>query len=249
MKHWMILLMTKGVVLAVLLSALNGCALVGDFPLSLGASWKEEVLLHDGSKIIVKRSQTRGGRHEIGQDTPVAEHIMSFTHPITGQIITWKNTYGNTIEDSSLLPLGLEIKGGTVYLVTTTAGCITYNKWGRPNPPYVFFQYDGANWQRIPLEEFPAEFKEANVVISGLVRQFEQRLTQYSGPVPAEEVRKINAEAKNRDVQYLRVFVREPLDPKKTTSNVNCEELVFYKGAWIGPGDSIGRGMMDRISK
>jgi hypothetical protein len=32
-----------------------------------GTSWKEEVLLHDGSKVIVDRSAERGGRHEIGQ--------------------------------------------------------------------------------------------------------------------------------------------------------------------------------------
>lgn len=31
-----------------------------------GYSWKEEVLLHDGSKIVVERSVERGGRHEIG---------------------------------------------------------------------------------------------------------------------------------------------------------------------------------------
>jgi len=34
------------------------------------ASWKEEVLLHDGSKIIVERSLSYGGRHEIGQASP-----------------------------------------------------------------------------------------------------------------------------------------------------------------------------------
>lgn len=249
MKNKTMFRLALGIALTVLLATLAGCVLVGDFPISLGSNWKEEVQLSNGNKIIVKRSQTRGGRHEIGQESPVAEHIMSFAHPTTGQTITWKSTYGDTIEDSSLLPLGLYSKGDTVYLATTTAGCIAYNKWGRPNPPYVFFRYDGTNWQRISQEEFPADFKEANLVISGLVRKFEQRLTQYAGAVPAEEIKKINAEAKHPDVQYLRVFVREPLDPRKTRSNVNCEELVYYKGAWISPGDSIGRRMMDRISK
>ncbi|MBI5556784.1 MAG: hypothetical protein HY885_04040 [Deltaproteobacteria bacterium] len=234
---------------AVLLVALSSCALTGDFPFHLGGSWQEEIQLDDGRKIVVKRSQTRGGRHEIGQDTPVAEHVISFTHPTTKQKITWESTYGITMDDASLLPLGLYLKGDAVYLATTTAGCIAYNKWGRPNPPYVFFQYDGADWRRIPQEEFPDEFKEANVVISGLVRKFEHRLREYPGPVPAEEIKKINAEAKHPDVQHLRVFVREPFDPKKTQPNVNCEELVYYKGAWISPGDSIGRRMMDHTSK
>jgi len=35
-----------------------------------GTNWKEEVLLHDGGKIIVERSVDRGGRHESGQKPP-----------------------------------------------------------------------------------------------------------------------------------------------------------------------------------
>ena len=39
-------------------ASMSACALVG------GASWKEEVLLHDGSKIIVTRTVERGGRQQ-----------------------------------------------------------------------------------------------------------------------------------------------------------------------------------------
>ncbi|MEQ1814630.1 MAG: hypothetical protein ABL860_09315 [Candidatus Nitrotoga sp.] len=46
-------------------------------------SWKEEVLLHDGGKIIVKRYVDRGGRHEIGQQSPIKEQRLSFTLPGT----------------------------------------------------------------------------------------------------------------------------------------------------------------------
>ena len=46
-----------------------------------GDSWKEEVLLHDGSTIIVKRSQSYGGRHEIGQPPPIKEHTITFMLP------------------------------------------------------------------------------------------------------------------------------------------------------------------------
>ena len=53
-----------------------------------GTSWKEEVLLHDGSKIIVERSVERGGRHEIGQKPPYKEQSLSFTMPGTNQTIT-----------------------------------------------------------------------------------------------------------------------------------------------------------------
>ena len=66
----------------------------------------------------------------------------------------------------------------------STYGCHAYNKWGRPNPPYGFFKYDGKAWQRIPLEEFPAEIKEANMVNS--TQKHEHQLDAHSGVVTAE---------------------------------------------------------------
>ena len=50
-------------------------------------SWKEEVLLHDGSKIVVERSASRGGRHEIGQKPPFKDQQLRFTMPGTGKSI------------------------------------------------------------------------------------------------------------------------------------------------------------------
>ncbi len=204
-----------------------------------GTSWKEEVLLHDGSKIIVKRSQSYGGRHEIGQEVPVAEHIISFKQPGTGQVVTWKSEYGTEIEKSSLLPLALDVVGGTPYIVATPAGCLTYNKWERPNPPYVIQKFDGKGWQRIPFANFPVEIKEANVVISALVGQFERRLTGRSEPVPATEVKGINAEAHDPNVRYLRVFSREPL----ASSQLCPPELTGFKAPYPIPSkDSSGSG-------
>jgi hypothetical protein len=210
-----------------------------------GASWKEEVLLHDGKKLIVERSQARGGRHEIGQDVPVAKHTVSFLLPGKDKPITWESEFGLEIEKSSLSLLAIDVVGGIPYIVTTPTGCIAYNKWGRPNPPYVFFKFDGNAWQRVLLTEFPKEVKIANVAIGALTLREEKMLTGHSGPVPAEQVKSMNAESKNPDVRYLTMFVREPIKGSPTA----CEELVYYKGAWVGPGDSIGKRMMDRKSK
>ncbi len=66
-----------------------------------GTSWKEEVLLHDGSKIVVKRSQSYGGRHEIGQTPPIKEQDITFTLPDSGKTITWKSEYGEDIGRSN----------------------------------------------------------------------------------------------------------------------------------------------------
>ena len=208
------------------------------------ASWKEEVLLHDGQKIIVERSQIRGGRHEIGQEVPIAKHMVSFLLPGMNSSITWESQFGMEPEKSSLILLALDVVDNVPYLVTTPAGCIAYNKWRRPNPPYVFFKYDGKTWQQIQMKEVPAAIKEANVVIG--TQRMERHLTEYSGPVPADEIKSINAEAKSPDVRHLRQIVREPI---KVPQTVECEALIYYKGAWVSPGDSIGRRMMDRISK
>ena len=169
-------------------------------------SWKEEVLLHDGSKIVIERSQTRGGNHEIGQEVPIAEHKISCTLPGTHEAITWKSTYGSATNNSGLILLALDVFNGVPYIVTTTTTttttCSSYNKWHRPNPPYVFFKYVGKVWQRIPLAEFPAEVKVANVAIN---------MAKHSGTLSAKEVKRINEKDEVEEVRYLRLFVREPI--------------------------------------
>ena len=136
-----------------------------------GDSWKEEVLLHDGSKMIVKRSQSYGGQHEIGQPPPIKEHTISFMLPSTKETITWTSEYGEDIGRTNFYLLAVHVLNGTPYIVASPYLCLSYNKWGRPNPPYVFFKYDGKAWQRIPIEEFPAEFTTINVALDILGRE------------------------------------------------------------------------------
>jgi hypothetical protein len=186
-----------------------------------GASWEEEALLHDGSTLIVKRSQTRGGRHEIGQEVPINAHKISFTLPGAHEAITWETTIGLKT-DSSIKPLALDVVKGVPYLVTHTLGCHAYNKWGRPNPPYVFFKYDGKAWLRIPLEELPAEIKEANVVNG--IQAHEHQLAAHSGVVTADEIKKINGKL-SPNVIYQQVFVREPIKSSDYAPVLGCSKL------------------------
>ena len=62
-----------------------------------GDSWKEEVLLHDGQKIIVERSQSYKGRSEPGQPAPIGDHTIRFSLPGSGKPITWISEYGEDI--------------------------------------------------------------------------------------------------------------------------------------------------------
>ncbi len=129
-------------------------------------SWKEEVLLHDGRKIIVERSVERGGRHEIGQRPPIKEQSLSFNMPGTNQRIMWEDKYSEDVGGGNFHPMLLEIFNDIVYVLVSPAGCLSYNKWGRPNPPYLLFEYNGKTWQRIRLQELPNEIKLPNLVIS-----------------------------------------------------------------------------------
>ena len=131
-----------------------------------GTSWKEEVLLHDGSKIIVERTVERGGRHEVGQKSPYKEQSLNFIMPVTNQKVIWEDKFSEDIGTASFLPMLVDIVKDTAYLVASPMGCLSYNKWGRPNPPYVVFKYQDKEWKRIPLQELPAEIKTPNLIFS-----------------------------------------------------------------------------------
>ena len=125
---------------------------------------------------------------------------------------------------------------GTPYIATVPAGCISYNYWGRPNPPYVFFKYDGKIWQRIKLEEFPMELTEANVVVGG-PKPYNQTGTLTIAQIKGE----------NRYLEaHLKKIMRQPV---KSAQTMECEELIYYKGGWILPNDSVARQFMDLKEK
>ncbi len=215
---------------------MNACAMVGALPFS-GDSWKEEVLLHDGSKLVITRSQTYGGRHEIGQPPPIKEHTVTFTMPNTNKTITWTSEYGKELGRTNFHLLAVHVLNGTPYLVTEPNLCLSYNKWGRPNPPYVFFKYDGAAWQRIPLEEFPVEFKSINVALSIIGRKGADLVRQ--GVVSSEKIKEVNRHTVNPDHKTI---LREPVKLGTEGSAVNCLEMVFHNGVWVGgSGDSISK--------
>lgn len=214
-------------------------------------SWKEEVLLHDGKRLIVERSISYDpkGNREIGQSAPKSEETLQFTLPGNSQNISWKSDFGQELQDNLDL-LALEIVDGKPYIVTIPSRCHAYNKWGRPNPPYVFFKHDGQVWQRIPIAELPKEVTRANVVIGGYgdsekgqLRGMGIDVKQTKPYVTAEIVERFNG-AMSGDPRnsLMQVFIRAPLKDAGT----DCQEMVYYKGSWVGPGDSIGRRMMDR---
>lgn len=208
-----VLFLITGLVVLVEMSA---CALMGALPFS-GDSWKEEVLLHDGSKLVITRSQTYGGRHEIGQPSPIREHTVTFTLPQTNKTFTWTSEYGKDLGRTNFLLLAVHVLNGIPYLVTQPNLCPSYRKWGRPNPPYVFFKYDGTAWQRIPLEELPAEFTTMNVAISLDTRYVREMVKR--GVTTVEQIQQRNRELPQPE---FKTILREPVEPGSATSLTTC---------------------------
>ncbi len=203
-----------------------------------GTSWKEEVLLHDGSKVVVKRSVERGGRHEIGQEPPIKEQSLSFVLPSTGESVTWEDKFTEDVGGANFLAMQLEIYKDTAYLVVHPMGCLSYNKWGRPNPPYIVFKYQSKAWQRISLQELPTEFKTPNLIFSSPDNEAKKVITPI---VSAETIRALYARYKQPE---FKTILREPLARERV--NAMCEERVLYKGHWILPNDSIARRFIDQ---
>ncbi len=192
-----------------------------------GTSWKEEVLLHDGQKIIVERTLERGGRHEIGQRPGATNETLSFTMPGSNQTVTWNDQYSEDIGSSNFNLLMLEIANGSVYLVATPMGCLSYNKWGRPNPPYVVFKYQGMAWLRIPLPELPVELVQPNLVISSPDNAAESAV---GGVISAEAIARFNGRAPQPEYQSI---LRDAI----SNAGGRCGEMVYDgKGGWIGLG-------------
>ena len=204
-----------------------------------GTSWKEEVLLHDGQKIIVERTAKRHGSHEIGQRPPIGDQSVSFSMPGTNQRVIWKDDYGKDVGGANFNLMALDIVRGAAYLLVTPAGCLSYNKWGRPNPPYVVFKHVGGEWLRIPLQELPAEIKFPNLLHSSPDEVAEK--SARGGIVPATVIREENDGYKQPEYKTI---LREALPQKRI--NQMCMEMVPYKGSWVMPNDPIARKFIDQ---
>jgi hypothetical protein len=211
---WLILLIWS--------TLLSGCMSPADLnPLGfLGTSWKEEVLLHDGRIVVVERSVKYGGRHEIGQPAPIREQTITFNLPDSNKTVSWTSEYSADVGRANFKLLAVHVLNDIPYVVAIPNLCLSYNKWGRPNPPYVFFKFNGKDWQRQLLEEFPSEFKTINASIY-LGKVAVDKMSDM-GLVPVEHIRKSNLELSQPEYKTI---LREPLEPKGNFgSDVNCPD-------------------------
>jgi len=207
------------VIVLLLCLFMNGCFL------GHSAWWKEEVLLHDGQTIIVDRAQKLGGYPYVAStERTILEEKWQFVIPGTKEKVTWIKDGRFPPQGTMLTMVLLDILNGVPYIATVPSVCISYNYWGRPNPPYVFFKYDGKTWQRIKLEEFPAELTESNVIVG--LPDYQNR----TGTIPIARIKQDNRYLE----AHLKKISRERLSAREA-SEVGCPVLVTDgKGTWMG---------------
>ena len=110
--------------------------------------------------MIVERSVRVGGApREIGQGPGISRYALSFVTP-SGKRIEWSN-------DGHLKPMILDYVRGSFYLVTKPASVLDYDRFGCPEPAYVFFKHQ-TSWERVRFEQIPEELSQANLVINSL---------------------------------------------------------------------------------
>lgn len=189
-------------------------------------NWKEEVLLHDGRVIVVERHLLFADHPKSdSRERTLAAESISFALPESSTNIVWKTEFRNDVpEPNSLGPLLLGVIDGNAYIATGPAGCIAYNKWGRPNPPYVVFKYVNDGWKQIPLKEFPATLVRANLMSAPDWRETKSYYT----------VEDVTQQMQGRNIaESARTILREPVG----SAGGRCGEMVYDgKGGWIGTG-------------
>ena len=168
-------------------------------------SWKEEVLLHDGQIIVAERFYNLGGHPTLdSREHRALDQTVTFILPGSSKKITWKTDYRDSEpEPNSLNLLLLDVVNGTPYIATYPAGVIAYNKWGNPNPPYIFFKHDSTVWRRISLEEFPAELIKTNVIVGRPPAKLLKSFYTF------EEVEKQNYDISTKEYKAI---LRTPID-------------------------------------
>jgi len=190
-------------------------------------SWKEQVLLHNGHTIVVTRTMDLAGADGEGYRKPLSE-TLTFIPPGSSSQVIWKTSFNDSSrKQNSLNPILLGIVRGDAYIVTMPAGCISYNKWHRPNPPYVAFVYQSGHWVRIPIKALPPVLIHTNLIDPPSPDRVKSFYT----------LKDVQGELHQATVKDAMTVFRTPIP----TEFMRCPVLVPitsgpFKGGWKTPG-------------
>ena len=137
--------------------ALGAAVCIGEENRPRVVSWKQEVPLLDGRKIIIERISEQtpflvgtNSRMETAQE-------LTFVRPDNGERVKWRIPKG-------LVPHMLDFDGPVAYYVFAAHTKRDYNDWECPNPPWIAYRYERGAWNRVPLDTIPAKFTVPNLI-------------------------------------------------------------------------------------
>jgi len=113
--------------------------------------WEEEVKLHDGRIIVVKRTEV-DKRTIIDWQNPdgiFKEARIRVADPVK---VEWRG---------DMYPIALDIAGGDVFVVIALRGGGQCQRYGNPNPPFVYFRSrQRGPWERVGPGEVPPSMRQ-----------------------------------------------------------------------------------------
>jgi hypothetical protein len=113
----------------------------------------------------------------------------------------------------------VDVYGDVAYLVVSPMGCLSYNKWGRPNPPYIVFKNEGKAWQQVSLAELPVESKSTNLIVSAPDVEIKRLGKRF---ITAEMIRAVIS---GYSAPEFRTVLREDVKPVKGAGLTSCIEM------------------------
>jgi len=144
--------------------------------------WNEEVQLHDGRVIVIERSVRTGEVPvEIGQPPGESDYTLTFK-TCDGKSVTWE-------AGTSFNPMILDLSDEVPYVVAEASPLNDYAQHDCSRPPYFFFRYRDAKWERVSYEEFPRGFRRRNL-LSGATYRTEPFAAVKRGSVTLADVQK-----------------------------------------------------------
>lgn len=137
------------------LTFLNACDMLGGNSLK----WTEDVRLPDGRVVQLTRYQEFNGPHEIGDTPNQSDYWLEFKNPETGEVVKWEQ------KAPGLSTMALMLDGKSPLLLTSPSFGGSYDKFNRPNPPYLLYKYDGA-WRQIDVSKIPLKRFRVNMTFA-----------------------------------------------------------------------------------
>ena len=114
-------------------------------------SWKEEVVLPDGRKIVVKQ------RRDFIEGYGTRKTWLTFSLPEMGGERTW---------EEDMQPILVTVsKEGRVYVVGWPSGEKQMARYRHPRYGYVAFQWEKETFERVPFTSIPEDLRQEENVI------------------------------------------------------------------------------------